>query len=161
MVDIYLYPVPGAAVGADIWLNDPTTIVVVTPPPPAIVPGPYEGGPPGSPFGGIAPIPPARYGQCGPCPIHPPNLCRRMQRRDGSCYCVPIKPEAKSLLESLHEQYGAVEGNKIYLAMRHNRQGPFGPGNKYDVTKSRRKPSSRAANGGRRINDPNRRGLTN
>jgi hypothetical protein len=70
------------------------------------------------------------------CPVHEPGKCRRAF--NGSVwYCIPIYPEAQTLLASLVDQYGPIEANKTYLAMRNNRQGPFAPGAKYDPDRYR------------------------
>jgi hypothetical protein len=136
VTDIFLYP--SSAATNDVILCDPTALCVGV----AVVTA--EPG-----YGAWTGI---RYGACGPCPIHPAGVCRRMQRRNGECYCVPIAPVAKSLLGDLIGRYGTVEGNKVYLAMQDNRQGPFAPGNKYDVERRsrRRVTTARAALGGKR-----------
>lgn len=147
MTDIFLYP--SAVAEHDIILRDPTIAAAVSPP--ADV-----GGGSGA-WSGVT----TRYGLCGPCPIHPPGVCRRLQRRDGTCYCVPVAPVAKTLLLDLRLRYGTIEGNKVYLAMQDNAQGPFGPGMKYDVAErgvpKPKDPSppgpSRASSGGRRRGD--------
>jgi len=112
MTDVFLYPVPHFTSSYDVMLVDPTVRARTghRPPdrPPILVPEHI-------------------------CPVHDPGLCRRVQGR-GGWYCVPVRPVARSLLSDLRERYGAAEGNKVYLAMRHNRQGPFAPGAKYGDT---------------------------
>jgi hypothetical protein len=121
MTDIYLYGPPAGAF--DIILRDPTVLYIA----PGL--GGFAGG-------GGAGWPP-RYGRCGPCPYHPPGVCIRREGRTGACYCVPVKVVARSLLRDLVGRYGVIEGNKTYIAMRANAQGPFAPGAKYDVSRER------------------------
>lgn len=148
IVDIFLYA--SAPNPNDIILCDPTQLCV------GVVVGPT----PEPGYGAWSGTWPVKYNACGPCPIHPPGVCRRMQNRNGECYCVPINPVAKSLLGDLLERYGAVDGNKIYLAMRDAGLGPFKAGNKYarhrgrpGARKPRRPSSARSAFEGRRRPD--------
>jgi hypothetical protein len=143
-VDIFLYP-PGDA-PFDIILCDPLNVCQ-----PAVIVTPPLGGGPGHPMWRGPKVERPRYDACGPCPIHPPGVCTRMQRRNGECYCIPVAPVAMSLLRDLVGRYGVVEGNKVYLAMRDNAQGPFAPGNKYDVSApAEPQTGARAAYGGKR-----------
>lgn len=116
-VTVWMYEVPHFANPADVLITDPTV--------PAATRRRHR--------------PPDRPWRI--CPIHGPGLCRRVTNRDGVPYCRAIAPEAQSLHRDLVKRYGAIEGNKTYLAMRNNRQGPFAEGAKYDVEELPRGPS--------------------
>jgi hypothetical protein len=146
-VNVYLRPVPAdGAIPATVWLYPPVLEFLLN--------RLRLGRPPRRPY---VPTKSQRV-----CPVHDPGLCRRVFGKDG-WYCIANRPIATSLLDSLVAQYGAVEGHKTYLAMRHNQQGPFALGAKYDPTvvdvrkptakMMRRGTSARAANGGKRVND--------